>query len=146
MLATTRQRVAVLAAGLLIVLALGLPWTTSTEFSTGGWFVGSMCTPNSYDGTIWCTGSYYSPGLTGGTEALSGNGTVARVFLVGALVLMILAWVRGHSRLLVVAGAALLVGILLAGLTLLGGQVATMVAAALLLYAGLNGGGAPARV
>ena len=145
MLATTRQRFAVLAAGLLIVLALGLPWTTSTEFSTGGWFVGSTCMPSFADGTIWCTGSYYSPGITGGTGALSGSGTVARVFLVGALVLMTAAWVGGHSRLLVVAGAALVLSILLAGLTLLGGQIATVLAEALLLYAGLSGGGAPAR-
>ncbi|USQ78167.1 hypothetical protein [Ornithinimicrobium faecis] len=145
MLATTRQRVAVLAAGLLIVLALGLPWTTSTEFSTGGWYVGSTCMPNFSDGTVWCSGSFYSPGLTGGSEALSGNGTVARVFLVGALVLMIIAWIRVQPRLLLVAGGALFLGILLTGLTLLGGQLATIVAAVLLLYAALSAGGAPAR-
>ncbi|WP_114906440.1 hypothetical protein [Ornithinimicrobium murale] len=141
----TRHRVAVLAAGLLTVLALGLPWTASTEVTTGGWYVASTCIPNFNDGTIWCSGSYASPGFTTGSAGLSGNETVARVFLVGALVLITIASVRQKPRLLLVAGAALVLGILLTGLTLLGGQVAAVLAAALVLYASFSAGVAPAR-
>ena len=145
MLNSTRHRVAVLAAGLLMVLALGLPWTMSTEVSIPGWYVASTCMPDLSDGTIWCTNSYASPGITTGAGALSGSGTSARVFLVGALVLVLLAWIRGHSRLLAVAGVALVVGVLLAGLAVLGGQVACLTAAGLLLYVAFSAEGAPAR-
>jgi len=135
--ATTRQRVAVLVAALLVVLSLGLPWTTSTQTYVPGWMAPSMCVPSA-DGTIWCSGAFISPGFMTGSAALSGAGSVARVFLIGALVLILVAWTRGESRWLGLAGAGLLVAVLLAGLTALGGQLAACAAALALLYAGLS--------
>lgn len=141
---TTRQQVAVLAAALLMVLALGLPWTRDTLDYVPGWMTPSFCTPNA-DGTIWCTGSYISPGFVTGSSALSGAGSVARVFLVGGLALLVVARLRHEPRWLLVGAGGLLAGILLVGLAFQGGQVAAGLAASLLLYAGLTAGGAPTR-
>ncbi|MCK0113212.1 hypothetical protein MWU75_13775 [Ornithinimicrobium sp. F0845] len=135
--ATARQRAAVVVAGLLVVLSLGLPWTTSSQTYVPGWMAPSMCIPTA-DGTIWCSGSFLSPGFMTGSAALSGAGSVARVFLVGALVLIVVAWVRREHRWLGLAGAGLAVAVLLAGLTALGGQIAACAAALLLIYAALS--------
>ena len=85
-----------------------------------------------------CTGGFISPGFVLGVGAASGAGTVARVFLVGALVLLVIGWRRQESSWLVVAGSGLVLCILLVGLSFQGGQVAAAGAAGLLLYAGLG--------
>lgn len=141
---TTRQQVAALSAALLIVLALGLPWTADTLDYIPGWMTPSFCTSD-LDGSVWCTGGYISPGFVTGASALSGASSVARVFLVAALALTVLAGLRREPRWLLVGAAGLVAGILLVGLSVQGGQVATGLAAALLLYAGLTAVGAPAR-
>lgn len=133
-----RQRAAALAAALLIVLALGLPWTTDTTEDIAGWMTPASCIMGA-DGMMSCTGGFISPGFVLGTGAASGAGTVARVFLVGALVLLVIGWRRQESKWLVAAGVGLVLCILLVGLSFQGGQVATAGAAALLLYAGLGG-------
>lgn len=132
-----RQRVAVLVAGLLVVLSLGLPWTTSTQSYVPGWMTPSMCIPTA-DGLVWCSGAFISPGFMTGSAGLSGAGSVARVFLVGALALILVARVRGERPWLAVAGAGLVLGVLLTGLAALGGQLAAGAAAVLLLYAALS--------
>lgn len=136
---TTRQRVAVLAAGLLIVLALGLPWTRDTTEYIPGWMTPATCIMGS-DGLMTCTGGFVSPGLVVGAGAASGAASVARVFLVAALALVVVAWRRAEAAWLVVAGGVLLLGVLVVGLAAQGGQVAAGGAAVLLLYAGLTGG------
>lgn len=141
---TTRQRVAALVAGLLIVLSLGLPWTPDTSQYVPGWMSPSICMPST-DGTIWCSGGFVSPGYMIGSSAASGASSIARVFLVGALVLIVVAGVRRESRWLSVAGGGLILSLLLVGLAFLGGQVAAVGAAILLLYAGLSAADEPAR-
>lgn len=145
-----RQRVAVLASGVLIALALGLPWTQSTQTFTSGWITPASCITG-LDGMMECTGGFISPGFMIGSPALSGASAVARVFLVAALVLAVIAWRRQESRWLLWAGAGIVFGALLTGLSAQGGQLAALAAAALLVYAGVTGAGrgsvgdAPAR-
>lgn len=141
---TTRQRVAVVVAGLLIVLALGLPWTSDTSEYVPGWMSPSVCIPTN-DGLIWCSGGFLSPGYMVGSGAASGAASTARVFLVGALALIVVASLRREVRWLGVAGVGLTLSLLLVGLAFQGGQVAAAAAALLLLYAAFNGGRAPAR-
>ncbi|QDO88732.1 hypothetical protein FNH13_10695 [Ornithinimicrobium ciconiae] len=141
---THRQRTAVLAAGLLIVLALGLPWTMDTMEHVPGWMTAGTCLMDS-DGMMTCTGGFVSPGYYVGSGAASGANTVARVFLVGALALVVLAWRQGQRAWFVVAGVGVGLSILLVGMSVQGGQVAAAGAAALLLYAGLSGGAVRAR-
>lgn len=138
LLTAGRQRVAVLASVVLIALALGLPWTHSTEAFIPGWITPASCIVGS-DGLMTCTGAFISPGMMTGSAALSGAGAVARVFLVAALVLSVVAWRRQESRWLVWASAGILLGALLTGLSAQGGQLAAFAAAALLAYAGLTG-------
>lgn len=139
-----RQRTAVLAACALILLALGLPWTTSSLIHSPGWLTPSYCV-HLASGGVSCSPGFISPGFTLGSSARSGGETVARVFLVAALALVVLAWRSAQARWLVYAAGGLLLGILLAGLTMLGGQLAALAAAALLAYAGLTGRGWTAR-
>lgn len=138
-----RQRVAVLLAGLLIVLALGLPWTTDTTEFVPGWMAPSACIATS-DG-IWCSGGFVSPGFMMGSAAASGADSSARIFLVGALVLIVVASMRRDTRWLGVAGAGLALSLLLVGLAFQGGQVAAGAAAVLLLYATFSVEDAPTR-
>lgn len=138
MLDSARQRAAVLTAGVLIVLSLGLPWTQSSQTFTGGWMVPASCVMGS-DGLMTCTGGFISPGYLVGAPALSGASTVARVFLMAALVLLVVAWLRREQRWLLWGGAGILVGALLTGLTAQGGQLAGLAAAALLIHAGVRG-------
>lgn len=139
----TRQRVAVVTAGLLIVLALGLPWTADTSAYVPGWYSPGFCTPDA-DGLVSCTGGMISPGLWVGSGALSGASSVARVFLVGALVLLVVARLRGESQWFALAGAGLVLSVLLVGLSAQGGQVAATAAAVLLLYAAFSASGSRA--
>lgn len=133
----TRQRVAVVTAGLLIVLALGLPWTADTSTYIPGWYSPGFCTMDA-DGLMSCMGGTISPGLWAGSAAQSGASSVARVFLVGALVLLVVGS-RSDQRLwLAVAGGGLALSVLLVGLQAQGGQVAATTAAALLLYAAFS--------
>lgn len=129
----TRAGVAVLAAALLSILSLGLPWTTSTQDYQAGWYVPGMCMPSGDE--VWCAESFISPGTLTISPALSGAGTVARVFLVATLVLIVLARVRQEREWLAVAAAGLVLGVLLTGLAAQGGQLAALLAAALLGYA-----------
>lgn len=120
----------VLAAGALILLALGLPWSPSSLEYVPGWVVPSFCT-TSWDGTMWCSGGYVSPGMWFGTGEVNGASSVARVFLVGAGILLLIA--RGRSRFLLTAAGLLLAGLLLHGLGMLGGQIAAVAAIVLLV-------------
>lgn len=129
----------VITAAVLLLLALGLPWSASTLGYIPGWYSPGICTPNFADGTMSCTSGYLASGMTVGSGASHGTDTVARVFLVGGLVLIALALRQGRSLWLTVAGAAVLLGVLLTGLAAQGGQLAALGAAALLLYAGLSG-------
>lgn len=139
-----RGQPVVLTAGLLVVLALGLPWTTSTRAYIPGWMTPSFCYPT-VDGLISCSPAYISPSIYVGESAQSGATSVARVFLVAALVLIISSWRTGQTRWLGYAAAGLILSVFLAGLTLLGGQLAALAAAALLAYAALTGRGWTAR-
>lgn len=121
-----------LSAAALVVLALGLPWSASTLQFIPGWITPSFCVPEA-GGGIWCSPAYISPGLFTGRGELTGADSVARVFLVAALVLMVMA--RGRSRWLLAATASLLTGLLLHGLGMLGGQIAALGAVLLLVYA-----------
>lgn len=133
-----------LTAGLLIVLALGLPWTMDTTEHIPGWMTPASCLMGA-DGMMTCTGGFISPGFIVGSGAATGAGTVARVFLVAALVLAVIGWRRQQASWLVVAGVGLGLSILLVGLHPQGGQVAAAAAAALLLFAGLSGDAGRAR-
>lgn len=144
MLPATRQQAAALVAGVLVLLALGLPWTTSTRDYLPGWITPAYCIPTS-DGLMWCSPAFISPGMTIGSSAQSGASSVARVFLVAALVLIIISWRTAQTRWLGYAAAGLVLSIFLAGLTLLGGQIAAIAAAVLLVYAGLSRRGWTAR-
>lgn len=130
---------AVIVSAVLLLLALGLPWSASTLDYVSGWYSPGFCTPNFFSGTVDCTPGFASPGMSVGSGASHGADSVARVFLVGALVLIVLARRQGRSVWLTVAGAAVLLGVLLTGLAAQGGQLAALAAAALLLYAGLSG-------
>lgn len=121
-----------LLAVALVLLALGLPWSPSTLAYTGGWMVPSYCVVQS-DLTMSCTGAFISPGFLTGRGQLSGADTVARVFLVGALLLIALAPRTRWATCLLGAAAALTAGLLLHGLGMMGGQVATIAAIVLLV-------------
>ncbi|TQL49175.1 hypothetical protein [Ornithinicoccus hortensis] len=127
----------VIASAVLLLLALGLPWSASTLQHIPGWYSPGFCTPNFYSGTVDCTAGYFSPGMTLGSGEAHGVHVVARVFLVGALVLIGCALRLRQPVWLSVAGGAVLLGILLTGLAAQGGQLAALAGAALLLYAGL---------
>ncbi|WP_131103557.1 hypothetical protein [Ornithinimicrobium sufpigmenti] len=134
----------VLAAGLLVALALGLPWAISSRTYVPGWITPSFCYPAS-DGTISCSPSFISPALSYGSAAQSGASSVARVFLVAALILIIISRVTEQTRWLGYAAAGLALSVFLAGLTMQGGQLAALAAAALLAYAAFTGRGWTAR-
>lgn len=128
----------VIAAGVLLLLALGLPWSVSSMAYIPGWYDAGTCMPNLAEGTVYCTGGFVAPGRSVGSGASHGVDTVARVFLVGALVLMAVARRQGRSVWLTIAGAVVLLGVLLTGLAAQGGQLAALAAAALLLSAGFS--------
>lgn len=119
-----------IVAAVLIVLALGLPWSPSTLDYQPGWITPSYCIPDS-DGWLHCTPGNYVGGLTTGSGQLAGAQTVARVFLIAALLLVALA--RGRRGWLMAAAIVLGAGILVHGLGMLGGQVATVAAIGLLV-------------
>ncbi|QFG67665.1 hypothetical protein [Ornithinimicrobium pratense] len=139
-----RGQPVVLTAGLLVMLSLGLPWTTSSLTYVPGWMTPSFCYP-SFDGTMSCSFSYVAPGFFTGAPAQSGASSVARVFLVAALVLIIVSRVTAQSRWLAYAAAGLVLAVLLAGLTMQAGQLAALAAAALLARAAFTGRGWTAR-
>lgn len=139
-----RGQPVVLVAGLLVVLALGLPWTTSSRAYIPAWMTPSFCYPTA-DGLISCSPAYISPAIFLGESAQSGATSVARVFLVAALVLIIISWRTAQTRWLGYAAAGLVLSVFLAGLTLLGGQLAALSAATLLAYAAFTGRGWTAR-
>lgn len=139
-----RGRPLLLTAGLLVALALGLPWTTSSHTYIPAWFTPSFCYP-SIDGLISCSPAFISPALYAGSPAQSGASSVARVFLVAALVLIVISWRTAQTRWLGYAAAGLVLSVLLAGLTLQSGQVVALAAAALLAHAALTGRGWTAR-
>lgn len=77
-----------LLAAALLVLALGLPWTTA--FSTSGWYSPGFCTtvygPDGY-GSVECDPGWYSPGTR--SPALPGYALDVRIWValaVGAVV------------------------------------------------------------
>lgn len=139
-----RGQPVVLWAGLLVLLALGLPWTVSSRTYVPGWSVSSYCSPN-MDGTMFCSTSFTSPGNFVGVSAQSGASSVARVFLVAAIVLIIISWVTAQTRWLAYGAAGLVLAVLLAGLTMQGGQLAALAAAALLARAAFTDRGWTAR-
>lgn len=134
----------VLTAGLLVALALGLPWTTSSLTYIPAWITPSYCYPAA-DGTISCSPGFISPALSYGSSAQSGASSVARVFLVAALVLIVISWRTAQTRWLGYAAAGLVLSVFLAGLTTQGGQLAALAAAALLASAAFTGRGWTAR-
>lgn len=126
---TVRTDVRLLGAAVLIVLALGLPWSGSSYEYSAGWITPGYCYMDS-SGWMTCEGGTYSAGMMLGTGPLAGAQSVARVFLVVALALMLLA--RGRRSWLTAAAGVLVAGILIHGLGLLGGQVAALGAVILL--------------
>lgn len=121
----------------LILLALGLPWSPSSWQYMPGWITPSFCITTA-DLTIDCTPGFVQPGYYIGGGRTVGAGSVARVFLVGALI--ILAFGRGRSRWLFAAAITLLTGLLLHGFGVLGGQLATIGAIVLLAWAARDRG------
>lgn len=130
--ADLQERWHVPAAVALILLALGLPWSASTLTYIPAWITPSFCYAT-VDGLLSCSAGFISPAMSLGAGALTGAGSVARVFLVGALLLILFS--RGRSRWLQGAAVSLLAGLLLHGLGVLGGQLATIGAVILLLQA-----------
>lgn len=135
-----RGDVRVAAAAVLTVLALGLPWTISTVQYIPGWYVAGSCVNEFASNTLWCTPGFSSPGMYAGAEAVVGAHSVARVFLVAALIILVLA--AGRRTWILAAAATITVGLLVAGVGSQAGQIAAIGAIALLLSVGLR---APVR-
>lgn len=130
-----RTRPALTALGaLLVLIALGLPWSAAEGVWVHGFITPSTCIPTA-DGDMWCSGGFVSPGFMVGGGIAAGMDTGARVFLVGALVLVAFAVHRASDRLLRVAGWVVLAGVVVTGPVLLAGPVAAVVGAVLLLRA-----------
>ncbi|QIG43765.1 hypothetical protein G5V58_14210 [Nocardioides anomalus] len=118
------------AVGLaLAVLALGLPWGAYAVpgYVTTGYYTSGYC---DYDG--YCYSGTYQPGyyVPGFDGSVTGTTSTARFFVVGAVLLVVLAWRLGRPRLLLGAASVCAAGVVLhltAGLT--GGTVALALAA-----------------
>lgn len=122
----------VLVAAVLLILALGLPWSPSSLEYRPGYIAPGFCFSDA-DGFLDCAPGTYIAGSTVGSGELAGAQTVARVFLVAALVLVVLA--RNRRAWLLAAAGTVTAGMLIHGLGLLGGQVAAIAAIALLVLA-----------
>lgn len=128
-------------AALLSLLALGLPWSVSTQTYVPGWSTFPVCTMNFETGEMYCPPGTTQPGMTFGVPAQAGSQSVVRVFLVAALlVLLISAGSRLGSRW---AAGLLAAGMLLAGLGMQAGQLAALAAIALLAVHGWGRRGTP---
>jgi hypothetical protein len=135
-----RSGVLLVAAACCAVLALALPWSSSTDATyIPGWFVPSMCT-TVYDSDGWpsmdCTASMMSPGIfLPGVGAYGGKDSEIRVFLVAVVALVVLARRRRRpsfaTAAVVLAGA----GLALAGLRPRSGQIAYLAGMVLLVIA-----------
>lgn len=131
------------AALALMVLALGLPW--SSPFSTGalfspGYYLPSLCygsTVYGYDGyayyepNSYCTLSYLNPGLilpgyTGGGEP--GYAGSARVWIAGAMVAVWLSWRLSSHRLRRLAILLVFASVVLHGTEMRAGGIVTLAA------------------
>lgn len=124
---------AVWTAALLLLLSLGLPWTTPSLSYTPG--SGPTCIADlSGEGGLIC--DYISVGGYSTVVAgLSGSQSPARVFLVLALVLTLWALARQRPGALGPAAVAALVAVGLGLPMVLSGQVVAAGAAVLLLWA-----------
>lgn len=120
-----------------MLVGLGLPWTSEVPGSyTSGYLSPSFCTPSYYDGTLDCTYGYYQPGLyLGGQAAAPGYATPARVFVAGALVLMVLTVRQSSRRQLVAAAVVGGSGVVLGGVGVRGGQIVLAIAVGCLVMA-----------
>lgn len=129
-----RRPVLAVVGTLLVLASLGLPWSRDTQLSIPGWIVPTTCIPTS-DGTIWCSPGGFSPTITTGSSAAAGADSPARVFLVGAIVLVAFAVHRSSRRLVALAGLTTLAGVVLTGPVLLGGPVSAALGGLVLLRA-----------
>lgn len=128
-----RRHVSPLAAGALLVLALGLPWFGSRgEYIPGS---GPSCIPDlSGEGGLICD-FIGTPAINTLVPGGSGADSPARVFLVLALVLLVWGvWSNRGLALLGAAGAAVL-AVAVALPQVMSGQVLALLAAALLVLA-----------
>lgn len=120
-------------ASLAVLLALGLPWTVSSLTYIPGWYQAGTCVNEWSSGTVYCTPGFLAPGMTAGVSASAGAETVARVFLVAALLLILFA--AGRRTWVVAAAGSVALGLLLTGINSQAGQIAAVVAVLLLLHA-----------
>jgi hypothetical protein len=138
--------VATTASAALLILALGLPWSTTGagEFYTGTTYAPGFCyTSYGYDGyaSTNCdpgtlnVGLYY-PGTS--AQAASGRSHPARFGIAAALVVVAIARWRRNSRLLLPAGVGLAVVTGLSGGVAItqSGIVAAWLAVGLLIWVG----------
>lgn len=129
------------SALLLMVLSLGLPWS-STTLTAGTYLPGylqpSYCSTNYLYGTVDCTYSYYTPGMyfpglvVGGAPGFQ---TSARVLVAGAFALLLLARRRASHQLAVGAVIAAAAAVVLAGRELRSGPLVLLVAIGCLVMA-----------
>lgn len=129
------------SALLLMLLSLGLPWS-STSVTAGtllpGYLEPSYCSTDYVDGTVYCTyGTYtpgmYLPGLTVG--GAPGYLTSARVLVAAAVALVVVARRRGSRELVRVAVVTAGAAIVLVGSELRSGPLVLLVAIGCLLMA-----------
>lgn len=131
----------VVAVAALLVLSLGLPW--SSAFAAGahlpGSFVPGTCVPMA-DGTLDCLGMMWVPGWTMGAQGyqVAGYGSTARVGLVLALIAILVSQRRREPRFLLGVPAGVALAVLSVGVTGLGGQIVAL-AAVLLVAMHLRG-------
>jgi hypothetical protein len=135
-------------AGVLLILALGLPWSAAGagEFYTGTTYAPGFCyTSYGYDGyaSTNCDAGTLNPGVYyPGTsaQAAAGRSHPARFGVVGALALAAIARWRRNSRLLLPAGVLLAVVTGLSGGLAItqAGVIVAWLAAGLLAWAGAS--------
>lgn len=134
-----RGRSLLLAAIGLCVLSLGMPWgiTGAETGFVSGFYTAGSCIPEFSTGTMSCSPGFLAPGMViSGPGALGpGSASPARVALVAAIVLILVA-IRSASRTpLVIAALALTVATVVYGSGLRSGTLVALLAAALLVIA-----------
>lgn len=128
----------VIAAGVLVLLSLALPWTGAGSGSTiPGWYAPGSCIPvYDYDGfaTLDCTAGFFSPGWSrAGFSAQPGYATGMRVFLAVGVVVFVAGLRRGARRLRI-GGLAVVVAGLAVHLDTHAGQLVFVTALGLLWF------------
>ncbi|QDO89239.1 hypothetical protein FNH13_13630 [Ornithinimicrobium ciconiae] len=126
-------------AGGLLLLSLGLPWTSASTTTTPG---GPSCIPDlSGEGGLIC--DYIGVPTTHVIGGAVGGESPARFFLVLALVLLLVGWASARPMALLVAAGCAVVAVATALPEVLSGQFTALLAAGLLL---VSVGGAGQRV